>query len=84
VNHEPRRQPEAGGDARLARRATHPRSHLGDSTAGLQKIGTSSSVDRPIDPTPAEQARVGGVHDAIHHHLRDVTLQQADPESGSD
>lgn len=76
VDHVLRRKSKAFGHLRLARPSAT------EVSARRQELGSSSSMDRSVDPTAAQKARVRGVDDGVHvigcdvvaHHL-DVTLQ---------
>jgi hypothetical protein len=56
----PRRQPMAGRDFGVTGLATI------EGTAFGQEFGAGSAVNRAIDATAAEQARVGGVDDGVN------------------
>jgi hypothetical protein len=60
VDDMPRRQPMAGRDFGLAGLATI------EGTAFGQEFGAGSPMNRAIDATAAEQARVGGVDDGVN------------------
>ena len=68
VNDPACRQTEAGGDARLTARAT------AETTAVLLQPRTGSAMNCAIDATPAQQRRVGGVHNGVHMEQGNVLL----------
>lgn len=57
------------------------RRHLGltcaaaiEGPAGLQQLGTSSTMDGAVHPTTAQQRCVGGIDDGVHLEPGDVAL----------
>ena len=68
VDHELRRQPEAGRDLRVAGVAS------AEEAAGGDELGTGGAVDGAVDASAAEERGVGGVDDRVDGELRDVAL----------
>ena len=66
VDDVPAGQPVTTGDLCASRFTASQRPAL------LQEPRAGGAVNTPVDAAPAQQRRVGGVHDGVHLHLRDV------------
>ena len=60
------------GDFGVARLATVQSPALG------QELRPGGTVNGPVDPSPAEQRRVGGIDDGIHFQRGNVRLDDLD------
>src|SRR6185295_3321358 len=71
VNHVPGGQAVALGELGVTDLAATER------TAFREKVGAGGAVDRAVNASASEQARVRGVDDRVHRELRDVAANRA-------
>lgn len=73
-----RGQGKARGDACLAGRAAHARSHFGKAAARIQQGGAGCMMDGAIDPAATKQSRVRSINDGVNAALRNVSGNDGD------